>query len=141
MGPCNIMLSDALVGIYKRGLMPAWRSSQVSTSSRRRWSSPGRSPSQSTKSPDTDTSLLSAPISGLPSSSSNLLTDAEEIIRKVTTMDISEIMLTQYQIQSIMWRGAGRSSNCKILFLTKKHLSRILSYHLQSSRKKKKKKK
>merc|ERR1711878_55904 len=65
-----------------------------------------------------------------PSSSSNLLTDAEEIIRKVTTMDISEIMLTQYQIQSIMWRGAGRSSNCKILFLTKKHLSRILSYHI-----------
>ena len=138
------MLSDALVGIYKRGLTPAWRSSQVSTSSRRRWSSPGRSPSQSTKSPDTDTSLhgglwpwyslLSAPISGLPSSSSNLLTDAEEIIRKVTTMDISEIMLTQYQIQSIMWRGAGRSSNCKILFLTKKHLSRILSYHLQSYR-------
>ena len=136
------MLSDALVGIYKRGLTPAWRSSQVSTSSRRRWSSPGRSPSQSTKSPDTDTSvhgglwpwcsLLSAPISGLPSS--DLLTDAEEIIRKVTTMDISEIMLTQYQIQSIMWRGAGRSSNCKILFLTKKHLSRILSYHLQSYR-------
>ena len=28
------MLSDALVGIYKRGLTPAWRSSQVSTSPR-----------------------------------------------------------------------------------------------------------
>ena len=51
---------------------------------------------------------LSAPISGLPSSSSDFLTDAEEIIRKVTTMDISEIMLTQYQIQSIMWGGEGR---------------------------------
>ena len=55
------------------------------------------------------TPLGSAPISGLSSSSSELPTDAEEIIRKVTTMDISEIMLTQYQIQSIMWgRGAGR---------------------------------
>ena len=55
------------------------------------------------------TPLGSAPISGLPSSSSELLTDAEEIIRKVTTMDISEIMLTQYQIQSmlIMWGGGG----------------------------------
>ena len=94
------------------------------------------------KSLDTDTSLhgglwpwyslLSAPISGLPSSSSNLLTDAEEIIRKVTTMDISEIMLTQYQIQSIMWGGAGRSSNCKKLFLNEKHFSRMLSYQLQS---------
>ena len=35
-------------------------------------------------------------------------------------------MLTQYQIQSIMWGGAGRSFNCKKLFVTKKHLSRIL---------------
>ena len=48
------------------------------------------------------TPLGSAPISGLASSSSELLTDAEEIIRKVTTMDISEIMLTQYQIQSML---------------------------------------
>ena len=49
------------------------------------------------------TPLGSAPISGLPpSSSSELLTDAEEIIRNVTTMDISEIMLTQYQIQSML---------------------------------------
>ena len=48
------------------------------------------------------TPLGSAPISGLSSSSSELPTDAEEIIRKVTTMDISEIMLTQYQIQSML---------------------------------------
>ena len=74
------------------------------------------------------TPLGSAPISGLRA----LLTDADEMIRKVTTMDISEIMLTQYQIQSIMWGGAGCSSNCKKLFLTEKHLSRMLSYQLQS---------
>ena len=74
------------------------------------------------------TPLGSAPILGLRA----LLTDADEMIRKVTTMDISEIMLTQYQIQSIMWGRSGRSSNCKKLFLTEKHLSRMLSYQLQS---------
>ena len=138
------MLSDALVGIYKRGLTPAWRSSRMSTSPRRRCASPGRSPSRSRLTPTplctaasgrgAHSSRLRSDIRAPPSSSSELLTDAEEIIRKVTTMGISEIMLTQYQIQSIMWGGAGRSSNCKKLFITKKHLSRMLSYHLQSYR-------
>ena len=93
-------------------------------------------PLAKSKSLDTDTSLhgglwpwcslLSAPISGLPSSSSELLTDAEEIIRKVTTMDISEIMLTQYQIQSIMWVGAGRVVHLTATSLKSLRLRKLL---------------
>ena len=91
-----------------RGLTPAWRSSQLSTLPQRSWASPCRSPSRSCLTPTLWPwcSLLSAPhrYQGSP-----LLTEAEEMIRKITTMDISEIMLTQYQIQSmlIMWGGGG----------------------------------
>ena len=44
------------------------------------------------KSPDTDTPYSAAPHN---THSSHLLTNPEEMIHEVTTMDISEIMLTQ----------------------------------------------
>ena len=106
--PVTLYWVTAWLESTNRGLMPAWRSSRVSTLQRRRWASPCRSPSRSRLTPTLWPwcSLLSAP---LRYQDSPLPTDAEEMIRKVTTMDISEIMLTQYQIQSmlIMWGRDG----------------------------------